>query len=57
VAATRAKKHLYLTYPTIAKNWDGWVVCRPSKFIKELPGGTYEKWVVEEDNSHSEWYM
>ena len=58
VASTRAKRELYITYATISQQWDGWVVCRPSQFIQELPKTAYEKWEIEEDNSdgYADWY-
>ena len=44
VAATRAKKHLTLLYPTVAdeRNMMG-VVQTPSRFLEELDSGTYEQ--------------
>ncbi len=44
VAATRAKKHLTLVYPTVAdeRNMMG-VVQRPSRFLEELDSSVYEQ--------------
>jgi len=53
VAATRARNELYLTYPIMAKRWDGMVICKPSQFVRELPPGTYEKWEIE--RTYEEW--
>jgi DNA helicase-2/ATP-dependent DNA helicase PcrA len=55
VATTRAKDHLYLSYPTVEySRGGGYVPVRPSRFIKELTtcrsdvGETpYERWFVD----------
>ncbi len=48
VACTRAKNELALTYPMLARDrYSMDVLLESSRFVSELPGETYEKWVVE----------
>jgi ATP-dependent DNA helicase UvrD/PcrA len=47
VAVTRAKQELYLVFPVMARDRGGMdVLMEPSRFIRELPGDCYEKWVI-----------
>ncbi|MEO6260475.1 MAG: ATP-dependent helicase [Thermoanaerobaculia bacterium] len=47
VAVTRAKQELYLVFPVMARDRGGMdVLMEPSRFIRELPGDLYEKWVI-----------
>ena len=47
VAVTRAKQELYLVYPVMARDRGGMdILMEPSRFIRELPGDSYEKWVI-----------
>jgi DNA helicase-2/ATP-dependent DNA helicase PcrA len=47
VAVTRAMQELYLVFPVMARDRSGMdVLMEPSRFIRELPGDTYEKWVI-----------
>jgi superfamily I DNA/RNA helicase len=47
VAITRAKQELYLVFPVMARDRGGMdVLMEPSRFIRELPGEVYEKWVI-----------
>ena len=47
VAVTRAKQELYLVFPVMARDRGGLdILMEPSRFIRELPGHTYEKWVI-----------
>ena len=47
VAVTRAKQELYLVFPVMARDRGGMdVLMEPSRFIRELPGDSYEKWVI-----------
>ncbi|HEX3577473.1 MAG TPA: ATP-dependent helicase [Thermoanaerobaculia bacterium] len=47
VAVTRAKQELYLVFPVMAHDRGGLdVLMEPSRFIRELPGDSYEKWVI-----------
>jgi ATP-dependent DNA helicase UvrD/PcrA len=48
VACTRAKNELALTYPMLARDrYSMDVLLESSRFVSELPGEAYEKWVVE----------
>ncbi|MFZ2491384.1 MAG: ATP-dependent helicase [Thermoanaerobaculia bacterium] len=50
VAVTRAMQELYLVYPVMARDrayMD--ILMEPSRFIRELPEDSYEKWVVGEE--------
>jgi DNA helicase-2/ATP-dependent DNA helicase PcrA len=47
VAVTRAKQELYLVFPVMARDRGGLdVLMEPSRFVRELPGEVYEKWVI-----------
>src|SRR3954453_7290612 len=47
VAVTRAKQELYLVFPVMARDRGGLdVLMEPSRFIRELLGDSYEKWVI-----------
>jgi DNA helicase-2/ATP-dependent DNA helicase PcrA len=47
VAVTRAKQELYLVFPVMARDRAGLdVLMEPSRFVRELPGEVYEKWVI-----------
>jgi DNA helicase-2/ATP-dependent DNA helicase PcrA len=60
VAVTRAKNEVALAYPMLARDRYGVdVILEPSRFVKELPVETYERWTVElqaetEDSSRIE---
>ena len=48
VACTRAKDELLLTYPMLARDrYSTDVILEASRFVAELPGDVYEKWIVE----------
>jgi DNA helicase-2/ATP-dependent DNA helicase PcrA len=48
VAVTRAKNEVALVYPMLARDRYGVdVILEPSRFVKELPPETYERWTVE----------
>jgi DNA helicase-2/ATP-dependent DNA helicase PcrA len=45
---TRAKQELYLVFPVMARDRGGMdILMEPSRFVRELPGDVYEKWVIE----------
>ncbi|HVE72734.1 MAG TPA: ATP-dependent helicase [Thermoanaerobaculia bacterium] len=47
VAVTRAMQELYLVFPVMARDRAGMdVLMEPSRFIRELPGDAFEKWVI-----------
>jgi len=51
VAVTRAKQELYLVFPVMARDRGGMdVLMEPSRFVRELPGHSYEKWVINSDS-------
>jgi len=44
---TRAKQELYLVFPVMAHDRGGMdVLMEPSRFVRELPPDSYEKWVI-----------
>ena len=48
VAITRAKTHLYMTYPMSHPHYRfGEIISRPSLFIEELPQDSYKLWEVD----------
>ncbi|GKS57718.1 DNA helicase [Nitrospira sp.] len=52
VAVTRAKRHLYLTYPTnVYERNSGFVFSRPSRFLDNLSPRLWETWRVTEEDS------
>jgi DNA helicase-2/ATP-dependent DNA helicase PcrA len=51
VAVTRAKQELYLVFPVMARDRGGMdVLMEPSRFVRELPEDSYEKWVIGSDS-------
>ncbi|HUR79747.1 MAG TPA: ATP-dependent helicase, partial [Thermoanaerobaculia bacterium] len=47
VAVTRAMQELYLVFPVMARDRAGMdVLMEPSRFVRELPGDVFEKWVI-----------
>ena len=47
VAVTRAMQELYLVFPVMARDRGGMdMLMEPSRFVRELPGDVYEKWVI-----------
>ena len=50
VACTRAKEHLYITYPiNVYDRESGMVLSKPSRFIAGLPEHLLETWVLNEE--------
>jgi len=47
VAVTRARDGLYLCYPYFTIQRGTGIIQRPSRFIKELPEGSFERWDIE----------
>lgn len=48
VACTRAKEHLYITYPiNVYDRESGTILSKPSRFIRGIPENLLEQWVVE----------
>ena len=49
VAATRAMDELYLCYPLLTYDKQiGHIIMKPSRFISELSGGSYDEWQVSD---------
>lgn len=47
VAVTRAKQELYLVFPVMSRDrMQMDVLMEPSRFIRELPAESYEKWII-----------
>ena len=56
VAATRAKKHLYLMHPVTRFDYQmGTVVARQSRFLEELNSEDYELWEVDSSGMFSQY--
>ena len=50
VAVTRAKKNLFISYPTsIFDRYNGFTFAMPSRFIANVPDTIAEEWIIEED--------
>ena len=48
VACTRAKEHLFITYPiNIYDRESGMILSKPSRFIEGMKDGLLESWVIE----------
>jgi DNA helicase-2/ATP-dependent DNA helicase PcrA len=56
VAVTRAKKHLYLTYPiNIYDKATGSVLSKPSRFLDAVPSSMLDTWALIEESGHHHW--
>ncbi|HET8579515.1 MAG TPA: 3'-5' exonuclease, partial [Nitrospiraceae bacterium] len=56
VAVTRAKRHLYLTYPiNIYDKSSGLVLSKPSRFLEEVSPGLLDSWALVEDGESHAW--
>ncbi len=55
VAITRAKHHLFLTYPiNVYDKMTGAVLSKPSRYFDDIPSSYFETWnLIEEDQSYS----
>ena len=52
VAVTRAKQEIYLVFPVMARDRGGMdILMEPSRFVRELPGDVYEKWVIGSEHA------
>ena len=50
VACTRAKEHLFITYPiNVYDRESGMVLSKPSRFIEGFPDNLLDTWVVDEE--------
>jgi DNA helicase-2/ATP-dependent DNA helicase PcrA len=57
VAVTRAKQHLFLTYPiNIYDKATGSVLSKPSRFLDDMPASCLDMWaLMEEDGFRDQW--
>lgn len=56
VAVTRAKKHLYLTYPiNIYDKATGSVLSKPSRFLDAVPPSMLDTWALIEEGGYRHW--
>jgi ATP-dependent DNA helicase UvrD/PcrA len=56
VAVTRAKKHLYLTYPiNIYDKATGSVLSKPSRFLDAVPSSMIDTWALIEEGGYHRW--
>ncbi len=52
VAVTRARDELYLSYPHLGRDFaQVTAIQRPSRFVRELPAGSYEVWQVRDGSA------
>ncbi len=51
VAVTRAKRNLFISYPTnIFDRYNGYTIAMPSRFIANVPDTLAEEWIIEEED-------
>ncbi|MDA3860795.1 MAG: ATP-dependent helicase [Melioribacteraceae bacterium] len=51
VAVTRAKRNLFISYPTnVFDRYNGYTIAMPSRFIANIPETLADEWIIEEDN-------
>jgi ATP-dependent DNA helicase UvrD/PcrA len=56
VAVTRAKKHLYLTYPVnIYDKATGSILSKPSRFLDAVPPSMLDTWALIEEGGYYHW--
>lgn len=56
VAVTRAKKHLYLTYPiNIYDKATGSILSKPSRFLDAVPSSMLDTWALIEEGGYHHW--
>jgi DNA helicase-2/ATP-dependent DNA helicase PcrA len=56
VAVTRAKQHLYLTYPiNVFDKTTGMVLAKPSRFLDDVPSHMLETWGLVEEGGFQGW--
>ena len=57
VSVTRAKRHLYLTYPiNVFDRGSGMVLSKPSRFLDPVAPKLLEQLVLVEEGGHADWY-
>lgn len=56
VAVTRAKRHLFLTYPiNVFDKGSGMLLSRPSRFLDKVPPSLFESLALVEEGAPSDW--
>jgi DNA helicase-2/ATP-dependent DNA helicase PcrA len=56
VAVTRAKRHLFLTYPiNVFDKSSGMLLSKPTRFLDHVPPAMYEQLALIEEGSHADW--
>jgi DNA helicase-2/ATP-dependent DNA helicase PcrA len=57
VSVTRAKRHLYLTYPiNVFDRGSGMVLSKPSRFLDPVAPALLDQLVLVEEGGHADWY-
>jgi DNA helicase-2/ATP-dependent DNA helicase PcrA len=57
VSVTRAKRHLYLTYPTnVFDRGSGMILSKPSRFLDPVLPGQLDQLVLMEEGGRPDWY-
>jgi DNA helicase-2/ATP-dependent DNA helicase PcrA len=56
VAVTRAKRHLYLTYPiNVFDRGSGTLLSKPTRFLDHVPPDMFEQLALIEEGQHADW--
>ena len=57
VSVTRAKRHLYLTYPiNVFDRGSGMILSKPSRFLDPVSPGQLDQLVLMEEGGRADWY-
>ena len=57
VAVTRAKRHLFLTYPiNVFDKGSGMLLSKPTRFLDHVSPAMFEALALVEEGGHSDWY-
>lgn len=57
VSVTRAKRHLYLTYPiNVFDRGSGMILSKPSRFLDPVSPGQLDQLVLMEEGGQADWY-
>jgi len=57
VAVTRAKQHLFLTYPiNVFDKGSGMLLSKPTRFLDHVSPAMFEALALVEEGGHSDWY-
>ena len=56
VAVTRAKRHLYLTYPiNVLDRSSGMLLSKPTRFLDHVSPGLFDQLALIEEDPRSDW--